>query len=116
MSDPDPRPGAEPHDGAERPARTRLEAVVHGRVQGVGYRFYAVRLAARSGLDGWIANQSDGSVRCVAEGTRADLLAFARDLEAGPAGASVRQVDLTWSAARGERGGMAIRSGWHGGD
>jgi acylphosphatase len=102
--------------GSTSTARARLEVLVHGRVQGVGFRIFAVRAAALRQLSGWVANESDGGVRCVAEGARADLEAFARDLATGPIGASVDRVEATWSDPLGESGRFALRSGWHGGD
>ena len=101
--------------GGPTPAE-RLEAVVRGRVQGVGFRMFAGRVAVEHGLVGWVANEDDGSVRCVAEGPRARLEAFARDLAAGPQGASVDRIETTWSAATGSFDRFALRSGWHGGD
>lgn len=101
--------------GGPAPAE-RLEAVVRGRVQGVGFRMFAGRVAAEHGLVGWVANEDDGSVRCVAEGPRARLEAFARDLAAGPPGASVDRIETIWSAATGSFDRFALRSGWHGGD
>ena len=47
---------------------SRLEIVFHGRVQGVGFRARAASAAARSGVRGWVRNEPDGTVRCVAEG------------------------------------------------
>ncbi|RLD95512.1 MAG: acylphosphatase, partial [Bacteroidetes bacterium] len=48
----------------------QYEIVVHGRVQGVGFR-YAARNQARSlGLKGWVENQPDGSVRTLVQGPR----------------------------------------------
>lgn len=99
-----------------RPTVRRLEAVVRGRVQGVGFRFFALREATVLGLDGWVGNQQDGSVRCVAEGPTEALEAFLRELRRGPAGARVDAMSTAWSAARGEVGGFTVRAGWHGGD
>ena len=48
----------------------RLTAIVHGDVQGVGYRFFAQRQAARLGLRGYVRNLRDGTVEVVAEGPR----------------------------------------------
>src|SRR3712207_5822678 len=70
----------------------RLEAVVHGRVQGVGFRLHVVRAAAPLGLEGWVANQDDGTVRCVAEGPRDRLEALLGVLRTGPPGARVERV------------------------
>jgi acylphosphatase len=94
----------------------RLEAVIRGRVQGVGYRMYAGRAAAARGVVGWVANAADGSVQCVAEGPRVELEAFARDLAVGPPGSTVDRLDSTWSPATGTFDRFALRSGWHGGD
>jgi acylphosphatase len=94
----------------------RLDAVVHGRVQGVGYRYFVLGLAARQGLSGWVANQPDGSVRCVAEGPRAALDALLASLRQGPPGARVETVAETWAAATGSFTGFGVRSGAHTGD
>ena len=94
----------------------RLEALVHGRVQGVGFRVFVLRAARRQGLRGWVANESSGRVRCVAEGSREELDELLRALHDGPAGAWVERVDATWRPATGEFEGFDVRSGWHGGD
>ena len=94
----------------------RLEASVHGRVQGVGFRWFVGRAAARLRLVGWTANRSDGSVRVVAEGAASALDELARDLERGPAGASVERVNASRAPATGEFSGFEIRSGAHRGD
>ena len=51
--------------GAARGERARLDATVRGRVQGVGYRYFAMREARALALDGWVANEADGSVHVV---------------------------------------------------
>ena len=48
--------------------RARLEAVVRGRVQGVGFRYFVADVATARGIVGWVANDADGSVVCVVEG------------------------------------------------
>ena len=67
--------------------------VIRGRVQGVGYRWWARAEARRLGLDGWVRNRADGSVELVAAGP-ADRLA---ELEAlcrrGPSSARVIAVE-----------------------
>ena len=95
---------------------SRVEVIVRGRVQGVGYRMFAARVAAGHGLTGWIANEPDGAVRCVAEGPREELEVFALELAAGPPGAVVDRVAVTWSESLDSFDRFAIRSGWHGGD
>jgi acylphosphatase len=94
----------------------RLEAVVHGRVQGVGFRIFVIRTARRLGLGGWVANEAAGDVRCVAEGPRQALETLLDDLREGPPGAWVERVDASWLAATGTFSGFDVRSGWHPGD
>lgn len=94
----------------------RLEATVHGLVQGVGFRWFVVREAARLGLTGWTVNESEGSVRVVAEGTPAALDALLAALRDGPAGAQVVRVADQRGPASGEFAGFSIRLGWHSGD
>jgi acylphosphatase len=94
----------------------RLEAVVHGHVQGVGFRIFAVRRAGRLGLTGWVANEPGGRVRCVAEGPRPSLESLLGELRDGPPGAWVERVDASWSPATGEFADFDVRSGWHSGD
>ena len=94
----------------------RLEAVVHGRVHGVGFRVFVARRADRLGLTGWVANEPSGRVRCVAEGGRAQLESLLEELREGPSGAWVERVDASWATATGAFSDFDIRSGWHSGD
>lgn len=55
---------------------TRLVALVRGRVQGVGFRFWTRSRALELGLDGWARNLADGRVEVVAEGARERCEAF----------------------------------------
>jgi len=65
---------------------------VSGTVQGVGYRFFTVRLAGRLGVTGWVKNLGDGRVETYAIGSAKVLKDFRRELERGPAGAIVDDV------------------------
>ncbi len=68
--------------------------VVHGRVQGVWYRGWAVDEARALGLDGWVRNRRDGTVELVAVGDEAAvdrMIARCRD---GPPAARVEQIDV----------------------
>ena len=102
--------------GAPDPARVRLDASVRGRVQGVGYRVFALREASFLGLDGFVANESDGSVRVVAEGTRQALDLLVERLEEGPPAGIVERVIVRWEPARSVGPGFRIASGAHRGD
>ena len=94
----------------------RLDATVHGRVQGVGFRLFVARRAMALGLVGWVANEPDGSVHCLAEGPRAELETLLAALELGPAGARVGTVSAGWTAPVGSFERFEIRSGWTPGD
>ena len=75
---------------------------VTGRVQGVGFRAFVVRLARAETLRVGVANEADGSVVCVAAGDDAALARFRAGLARGPAAArvaGVEEVDLPgWPA------------------
>ncbi len=71
----------------------RMSYRVTGRVQGVGFRAYAVRLAQKCGVVGWVRNDADGSLRAEAAGTDAALMSFASGLRMGPPAARVERLD-----------------------
>ena len=89
--------------------RARLWAVVHGRVQGVGFRYYTKREADLLGLSGHVRNRIDGSVEVVAEGRRASLGVLLGRLREGSRGAYVSQVVAEWQTATGEHGPFELR-------
>lgn len=94
----------------------RLVAIVRGHVQGVGFRWFVEREAARLRLDGWVANRPDGAVEVVAEGPADRLELLVLQLWEGPLGSSVTAVEVRHEPARGNIVGFAIRSGAHRGD
>lgn len=96
--------------------RKRLEATVHGRVQGVGFRWFVRRNAARLGLTGWVANDPSGAVTLVADGDAAALDALMLDLHEGPPGAVVDRVDAIFRDPITEFTGFEIRASGHSGD
>ena len=74
----------------------RVRAVVHGRVQGVGFRYHAYEQARRLGVTGYVRNKWDGTVEVVAEGRRGALDLFLSWLQQGPRAAHVTHVDVRW--------------------
>ena len=75
------------------PQSVARKFLIHGEVQGVGYRFFAQRAAARHQVIGYVRNCSDGTVEAVAQGSASDVEEFKKDLAAGPQWAAVRQVE-----------------------
>lgn len=73
-----------------------LHAVVHGDVQGVGFRYFVQRCARETGLAGWVRNRPDGSVELVAEGSKAALQRLLEQVSRGPGLAEVGRVDADW--------------------
>jgi acylphosphatase len=67
--------------------------IVRGRVQGVGYRFFAIRAAQRLGVVGSVRNLPDGTVEALAEGTPGAVAEFRAELWRGPSYAHVTAVD-----------------------
>ena len=82
--------------------------LVRGRVQGVGYRAFAQRVATEMGLRGWVRNLDDGRVEVYATGTTAQLSALAGRLHKGPLWASVRGVEELEAAVQ-EYGSFQIQ-------
>jgi acylphosphatase len=67
--------------------------LVKGKVQGVGFRYWASRHAERLGLRGWIRNEWDGSVRGEVAGSAEALEEFRKLLGIGPKAARVSHVE-----------------------
>ncbi len=76
----------------------RCHLWVRGRVQGVGFRVFALQQAQRSGVAGWARNLLDGRVEIVAEGDKRALEEFVAGVRRGPAGAWVEDVRTEWEA------------------
>jgi acylphosphatase len=90
--------------------RQTLRALVRGRVQGVGFRFFVQDRAAALGLAGFARNLSNGStVEVVAEGPLPALESLLASLRHGPPLAYVERVDVSWAAATGEYEGFRVR-------
>jgi len=93
----------------ESRSEARLRAVVHGRVQGVSFRYYAIQEAQQLGLTGWVANRWNGTVETVAEGRREALEEFQDFLQRGSPAALVRRVDVTWETPTGQFRRFGVR-------
>jgi len=73
-------------------AEQRLDLVISGKVQGVGYRYYVKLKAEALGISGFVRNQHDGSVFVSAQGERSAMERFVRCCYQGPSEALVRTI------------------------
>src|SRR6476659_8117412 len=69
-------------------------AVVSGRVQGVGFRYFAERAAKKAGVAGWVRNLPDGRVETVVEGSDGAVEAYLAEIRKGPFGSRVSAVTV----------------------
>lgn len=83
--------------------------VISGRVQGVGFRYFAEAAAAREGILGWARNMLDGRVEISAEGDADALERFERSLRHGPPHARVERVDVDETLPTGRETGFTIK-------
>ena len=66
--------------------------IISGKVQGVGYRYYAKRKAENLGLTSWIRNTSNGHVESRVEGTKQAVQDFINWAHQGPDNAVVSNI------------------------
>jgi acylphosphatase len=88
---------------------TCFRLVVHGRVQGVGFRFAACEAAAECSVTGWVRNLPDGSVEIVARGAADAVARMTIWAHRGPRHATVDRVDVETLAAPPESESFDIR-------
>jgi acylphosphatase len=79
-----------------------------GQVQGVGFRYNTVNVASGYRITGWVRNEHDGSVLCLAEGEQAELDRFVNAVKEAMQG-YLRDVRIVTEPATGEFSGFAVR-------
>ena len=84
--------------------------LVHGRVQGVGFRFFAEDAAHMEGLGGFVRNLEDGRVEVVAEGEEDAVRRFERALHAGPPLSRIERVETEDRLPQGSVTSFRIRA------
>jgi len=87
---------------------SRVHVIVRGRVQGVGFRFFTVRVAKELGVTGFVRNLPDGTVEIVAEGDVEKLAKLVEAVRRGPPLARVTGLDVKWESYKGEYKGFYI--------
>ena len=72
----------------------RVRVVVHGRVQGVGYRYFTLQQAQKLGLAGWVKNQPNGTVLLEAQGSNETIQKLLEKCRKGPSLAYVSDMSI----------------------
>jgi len=87
-----------------------FRAIVRGYVQGVGFRYSAVRMADKIGnITGYIRNLPNGTIEVVAEGPEEKLNEFLDWLHHGPSSAIVERVDVEWQPYLGQYNSFIVK-------
>jgi acylphosphatase len=86
--------------------------LIEGMVQGVGFRFFAQRVASRLGVRGYVKNLRDGRVEVYAIGTEDQLRDMRAELERGPRAASVTRVEEEDAVPLRQYDGFVIEHDW----
>jgi acylphosphatase len=86
----------------------RRRVVVHGRVQGVGFRMACARRASARGLSGWVRNRADGTVEAVFEGEPPEVEELVAWCSDGPQMSKVTGIETFEEQPAGEVG-FAVR-------
>jgi len=74
--------------------KKQLEIVLHGRVQGIGFRWTISNYARNNNLNGWVANQSDSSVKAILQGNKNQLDNFLDWIKKSPGFSKVTSLDF----------------------
>lgn len=88
----------------------QLHTRIHGRVQGVGFRYATHREAERLGLTGWVRNCPDGTVEARFAGDRSTLESMLAWCNEGPALARVTDVEAEWIDGEADYDSFAVRA------
>ena len=72
----------------------QYEIDISGRVQGVGYRYFALKKAQEQGVTGWTKNMVDGSVKIIAQGDEPTLKTYVDYLRLGPTLSRVDKISI----------------------
>ncbi len=89
--------------------RVARHFLISGRVQGVGFRYFAKDVADREGVTGWVRNLPDGRVEAQVEGEDEAVTRVERALRHGPGGARVQTVIVDSDAPSGAYHGFSVR-------
>jgi acylphosphatase len=89
--------------------KSNYEITVHGKVQGVGFRYFAQKKAAEFNITGYVRNMPGRVVLIVAEGENTDMETFVDHMRMGPTMARVNQVSVSKSPYTGSFSAFEVR-------
>ncbi|HZU23407.1 MAG TPA: acylphosphatase [Terriglobales bacterium] len=109
-----PGAGIRSSDGPPAPSSDVIARryIVHGRVQGVGFRYFVAGEAHKLGIAGWVRNNINGTVEALAAGSSENLSRFHESLRRGPRAARVDRVEVFSAPAEGLKGTFRIEGSW----
>ncbi|HQE93548.1 MAG TPA: acylphosphatase [Anaerolineae bacterium] len=90
-------------------AQTAVHIVVHGEVQGVGFRSFVQARALALNIGGWVRNCEEGTVEIWAEGPHDTLQRLIQEVQRGPRHGLVSHLDIEWVPPQNTLGGFHIR-------
>ena len=86
----------------------QAHVIVSGVVQGVGYRYFVMKLARKWELTGWVKNIHTGEVEILVEGPKGLIESLIKELWTGNPWATVRNVDVQWEKYVGKYTGFDV--------
>lgn len=89
--------------------KSRVKLKISGHVQGVFFRISTRKLAVKLGLTGWVKNNNDGSVDCLAEGDKSKLEELVDWCKQGFDYAQVEKIEVGWEEYVGEFNNFEIK-------
>ena len=93
----------------ETMTQKRARVIVQGYVQGVGYRYFALKLARQLDLAGWVRNREDGSVELEVEGEESTIHDFTQKLGVQHPWAKVDNMEIQWEPFDGKLQSFEIK-------
>ena len=93
----------------EEDPKAALHIIVHGHVQGVGFRYFVQKHALAFGVVGWVRNRGEGTVEIWAEGPRTVLDDLIERVNRGPHHGLVQRLELNWYSPKDMFHGFNIR-------
>ena len=87
----------------------QFKAIFHGRVQGVGFRYTAERLARHFPVTGTVQNTQHGTVEIVAEGDEKILQDFLQAIQESPLSSNISDMNVNWGKAEGKWKSFGIK-------